>query len=200
MVFIETSIFTKEIKRLLPDEEYRMLQTALMFRPDAGDIVAQQAIPIAYDDTAHSLFLKMVAAAPAVLRRVLPELKTGRFPRRPQEGPPSYFGGRRPEDGLIDWRRTADSIYNLVRATTHPYPGAFTFFNEKKLHVWRARPMDGGGGEAPGTVTSAAPLTVAAGRGRLELLSVQLEGEEETDGPGFSRTHNPEGSILGGNL
>jgi len=39
MIFIETSIFTKEIKRLLPDEHYRMLQTALMLRPDAGDLV-----------------------------------------------------------------------------------------------------------------------------------------------------------------
>ena len=39
MIFIETSVFTSEIKDLLPDEEYRMLQTALMFRPDAGDII-----------------------------------------------------------------------------------------------------------------------------------------------------------------
>ncbi|OGV67356.1 MAG: hypothetical protein A2498_06395 [Lentisphaerae bacterium RIFOXYC12_FULL_60_16] len=39
MIFIETSVFTREIKDLLPDEEYRMLQTAMMFRPDAGDII-----------------------------------------------------------------------------------------------------------------------------------------------------------------
>ena len=39
MIFIETSIFTKEIKRILPDDEYRMLQTALLFRPDAGDLI-----------------------------------------------------------------------------------------------------------------------------------------------------------------
>jgi len=39
MIFIETSVFTREIKDLLPDEDYRMLQTALMFRPDAGDII-----------------------------------------------------------------------------------------------------------------------------------------------------------------
>ena len=39
MVFIETSVFTKEITRLLPDEHYRMLQTALMLRPDAGDLI-----------------------------------------------------------------------------------------------------------------------------------------------------------------
>lgn len=39
MMFVETSVFTREIRSLLPDEEYRMLQTALMFRPDAGDII-----------------------------------------------------------------------------------------------------------------------------------------------------------------
>jgi len=39
MIFVETSVFTKEIKELLPDEDYRMLQTALMYRPDAGDII-----------------------------------------------------------------------------------------------------------------------------------------------------------------
>ena len=39
MIFIETSVFTREIRHLLPDEGYRMLQTALMFRPDAGDII-----------------------------------------------------------------------------------------------------------------------------------------------------------------
>ena len=39
MIFVETSVFTREIKELLPDEEYRVLQTALMVRPDAGDII-----------------------------------------------------------------------------------------------------------------------------------------------------------------
>ena len=39
MIFVETSVFTREIKALLPDEDYRMLQTALMFRPDAGDLI-----------------------------------------------------------------------------------------------------------------------------------------------------------------
>ena len=39
MIFIETSIFTKEIKSLLPDDEYKNLQFALMFRPDAGDLI-----------------------------------------------------------------------------------------------------------------------------------------------------------------
>jgi hypothetical protein len=39
MIFIETSLFTKEIQRLLPDESYRMLQSVLMLRPDAGSVI-----------------------------------------------------------------------------------------------------------------------------------------------------------------
>ena len=39
MIFIETSVFTKEIRDLLPDEHYRRLQAALMLRPDAGDLI-----------------------------------------------------------------------------------------------------------------------------------------------------------------
>jgi mRNA-degrading endonuclease RelE of RelBE toxin-antitoxin system len=39
MIFIETSIFTKEIQRLLPDESYRMLQSVLMLRPYAGSVI-----------------------------------------------------------------------------------------------------------------------------------------------------------------
>lgn len=39
MIFIETSVFTKEIERLLPDEIYRKLQAVLMLRPEAGDVI-----------------------------------------------------------------------------------------------------------------------------------------------------------------
>jgi len=39
MIFIETSIFTKQIQRLLPDDSYRMLQSVLMLRPDAGSVI-----------------------------------------------------------------------------------------------------------------------------------------------------------------
>jgi hypothetical protein len=39
MIFIETSIFTKEIQRLISDDNYRMLQSALMLRPDAGSLI-----------------------------------------------------------------------------------------------------------------------------------------------------------------
>lgn len=95
-------------------------------KPDAGDIVAQQAVPIGPDETAGEVFAKVTAAAAETLKGVLPRLLQGEMPRRPNnlsEG--SYFGGRKPEDGRIDWQQTATQVYNLIRAVAPPYPGAF---------------------------------------------------------------------------
>ena len=95
-------------------------------KPDAGDIVAQQAVPIGPDETAGEVFAHVTAAAANTLAGVLPQLLTGEVPRRPNnlaEG--SYFGGRKPEDGRIHWDQTAAQVYNLIRAVAPPYPGAF---------------------------------------------------------------------------
>ena len=96
-------------------------------KPDAGDIVAQQAVPIGPDETAGEVFAKVTAAAAETLTGVLPRLLNGEVPRRPNnlaEG--SYFGGRKPEDGRIHWEQAAAQVYNLIRAVAPPYPGAFT--------------------------------------------------------------------------
>ena len=96
-------------------------------KPDAGDIVAQQAVPILPEDTAVEVFNKVTVAAELSLDRALPALLAGTAPRMPQDlSRGSYFGGRRPEDGRIDWSQPAAAIHNLVRAVAPPYPGAFT--------------------------------------------------------------------------
>ena len=45
---------------------------------------------------------------------------------------------RTPEDGKIDWTVSGKEIQTLIRATTHPYPGAYTFLNNLKLIIWKA--------------------------------------------------------------
>jgi methionyl-tRNA formyltransferase len=153
----------------------------MVARPDAGDIVDQEAVPIGPTETARELFDKVTAAARQVLARQWENLKLGRAPRIPQDNTQaSYFGGRKPEDGRIDWTRSARDIFNLVRAVTHPYPGAFTDVDGRQLHIWWALPRDEGGGQ-PGEVLSAVPLRVAAGRGSLEVLRLQWVGGEEQD-------------------
>jgi len=150
-------------------------------RPDAGDIVDQEAVSIGGEETAQVIFDKVTAAARRVLARQLNALLAGRAPRVPQdETRASYFGGRRPEDGRIDWAGDARAIFNLIRAVTHPYPGAFTEADGRRLTIWWARPQDRSGGE-PGTVISTSPLCIACQHGALEILRLQWNGEAEQD-------------------
>lgn len=96
-------------------------------KPDDGDIVAQQAVPILPDDTALQVFQKVTVAAEIALNGVLPALLAGRAQAVKQDlSKGAYFGGRKAEDGTIDWSQSAQAIHNLVRAVAPPYPGATT--------------------------------------------------------------------------
>jgi methionyl-tRNA formyltransferase len=109
-------------------------------KPDAGLLVGQTSVPILPDDTAGQVFEKVTVAAEQTLWRVLPELLAGTAPRQPNDrAQGSYYGGRKPEDGRIDWSRPAHQVYNLVRAVAPPYPGAFTDIGTARFVVARAR-------------------------------------------------------------
>lgn len=173
---------------------------SMVEKPDAGDIIARRALDIAFDDTAYTLFMKMAQEARILMREVLPSIADGSFAGTPQTvlGPSSYFGGRKPEDGLISWEKDAVAVYNLTRAITHPYPGAFTYLDGKKLFIWKAYPEDGSWDREPGAIVSTKPLLVNTGKGGLKLLRVQWEGEDEADGDTFAAAHELDNKILGG--
>jgi methionyl-tRNA formyltransferase len=105
-------------------------------KPDAGLIADQMAVPILPDDTAHDVFAKVTVAAELVLDRCLPQLLAGTLQLTPQDfTKASYFGGRKPEDGKINWNQSGQAIHNLVRGVAPPYPGAFAQLNGKPLRV-----------------------------------------------------------------
>lgn len=109
-------------------------------KPDAGAILAQTPVPILPDDTAAQVFDKVTVAAEQTLWRVLPSLLAGEAPHLPNDiAHGSYYGGRKPEDGRIDWTQSAQQVYNLIRAVAPPYPGAFTDIGERRFIVTRAR-------------------------------------------------------------
>jgi len=159
---------------------------------DAGDIVGQRVVPIDPDDTAFTLYGKLCVAAGILLDELLPLMKIGCAPRIPQDiSLGSYFGGRRPEDGRIDWSWTAAKIYNLIRAVTDPYPGAFCGLADgSRMMIWWGTPDDGSGvGEKkpPGCVEiERGSVFARAGAGRIRLLDVQAGGERMT-GDGIIR-------------
>jgi len=158
-------------------------------KADSGDIVAQECVPITPEDTAATLFARMTVAAGELFRNTYPLLRRGQAPRQPQDhSRASYFGGRQPEDGRIDWRKPAVTIYNLMRAVTHPYPGAFTTLDGKKLFIWNGRPLAApvAAPDVPGQVTARLPsegLLVATGEGHFLITQAQWEGQPEFLGP-----------------
>jgi len=145
-------------------------------KADAGDIVAQRKVPIDDADTALSLQRKMAETARGLLAEQLPLIAGGSAARTPQdESKASYFGRRSPADGLIHWQQPARSVRNLVRAVTQPYPGAFTYAGDRKVIIWEARAVSQQHDKAPGTVLSAAPLSVACEDGALVIDAGQTE-------------------------
>ncbi len=145
-------------------------------RPDAGDIVGQQAVSIDPQDTALTLHGKVREAAHSLLQHYLPEMKKGAVTLTPQdESRASYFGRRTAADGEIHWHKSATEINNLIRAVTEPYPGAFTYLGQRKMTIWRASVLDKQHDKQPGTVLSAEPLVIACGEGALEIIAGQNE-------------------------
>lgn len=120
-------------------------------KPDAGRLVDQEAVPIGPDDTAFDVFGRVTDAAEIVLRRCLPGLLDGSAVLKTQDlKQGSYFGGRKPEDGRIDWSQGARAIHDLVRGVAPPYPGAFTNVAGTEIRILRtrlepARPAQPGG-------------------------------------------------------
>ena len=108
----------------------------MLAKPDAGRIVDQQAVPIGPDDTAAEVFRRVTGAAEQVLSRSIGPLIDGTAVLRENDlSKGSYFGGRKPEDGRIDWSKSAREIHNLVRAVAPPYPGAFC----DRLQIFKTR-------------------------------------------------------------
>jgi len=141
-------------------------------KPDDGDMVGQKRVEITNDDTAKIVCDKLVVAAAALLDEVLPKLKKGTAKRQTQDhSKATYFGGRKPADGEIDWTKSATEIRNLVRAVARPYPGAFSFLGTKKCMFWAVTelPEKRKKKTAPGTIISISPLVIACGKGTLRV-------------------------------
>ena len=136
-------------------------------KPDAGRIVDQMAVPILPDDVALDVFRKVTVAAELVLHRSLPSILDGTVKPRAQDlSKGSYFGGRKPEDGRIDWAKAAADVHNLVRAVAPPYPGAFCDVEGRRLNVYRTRLMDDAPAGAPGVRKAQQGFVARCGDGR----------------------------------
>lgn len=152
----------------------------MVAKPDAGRIVDQMAVPILPDDTALQVFHKVTLAAEIVLDRALPGLIAGAAELRTQDlAQCAYFGGRKPEDGRIDWSGPAGTIHNLVRGVAPPYPGAFSDHPWGHLRVLRSLSPKGESGtrSAPALFAQQGRAYAQCGDGQcLPILQAELNG------------------------
>ena len=153
---------------------------------DAGDIVDQARVPIMAADSIAAVMDRVLEAYLELLTNNLDSLLRGSASHRRQDHSRATYTCRRsPDDNLIDWHRSDREIYNLVRAVTRPYPGAFTYLDGRKLTVWKASLPDQPHpyvGAIPGRVAEVRPgegSLVLTGRGSILVERVQLEGHDE---------------------
>lgn len=169
-------------------------------RADAGDIVGQKEVLIEFEDTALTLYGKLCGKATELLDENLPLLKRGIAPRRPQDPRlASYFGGRKPEDGKIDWHWPVIRIYNLIRAVTEPYPGAFCFLPEGgKLLIWWAYPEEGiiSDPVAGRIEVDGESVYVRASEGRLSMVDIEAGGNRMGKQKMFQYFNHRKGIVL----
>ena len=149
-------------------------------KPDNGDIVAQQAVPILPNDTALQVFQKVTVAAEIALNDVLPALLAGKARAVKQDlSKGAYFGGRKAEDGVIDWGQSARQIHNLVRAVAPPYPGATTQLMGKTMRILQT--LDTGctvSDEKPAFYVRDGKAYAICGSGVLRVVRFELDGAE----------------------
>lgn len=146
---------------------------------DAGDIVAQMAIPIDSNDTCADVINRVTDASIVVLRTAVPLLAAGVAPRTPQhEVDATYCAQRQPEDGRIDWKWPAVRVHNFVRAQTRPYDGAFTQSGGHRVRVWAASPLEHRDGAAGEFRLVGDVVVVNCGSGALAVRELGLPGAD----------------------
>ena len=165
---------------------------------DTGDILLQQEIPIAPNDTAETLAPKLAVVGADLTVTTLRGLQGDTIRSRQQDHSQATLAPiLKKEDGLIDFSRPATEILNRLRAF-QPWPGAHSKFRGKNLRVWQATGFDC---TLPSSELKVEGnhLLVGCGHGTaIELLEVQLEGKKRSSAPDFIRGYRPQpGERLG---
>lgn len=154
---------------------------------DDGPIFVQEKFEINSKDDASSIEIKMNKAIETSLDRWLPSLKSGQWePIEQDNKQASEFGKRNPIDGIIDWSESALSIDRLVKATTKPHPGAYSFVGENKLLIWKCsiedkEPIEGVVGRILKIREADKALLVQTGEGLLWIEDYSFDNSNKED-------------------
>lgn len=143
---------------------------------DEGKIISQRKVPVLYEDDAMTLYDRVLRISLTQIEEFTEKLKTEKIISVKQEllmG--NYWRKRKKADGKIDWRMSSYSIYNLVRALSHPYVGAHFIHEDKDIKVWKAKEKQIKGLEniEPGKIidiTEEKTIIIKVGDNCIELL------------------------------
>jgi len=169
---------------------------------DLGDIIGQESYEIKPEDSATEIYEKSTQACKILISRYHNLIMEGTAPREKIDISRSDYWPRRvPQDGIIDWNKDSNSLDSWIRALTHPFPGAFTYWQNKKLFIWKAFKNENTNLKEPGKIvslTDQGTILVQTGSGILELYNIQLEGENEVTTKKFLENHSiNENDLLG---
>jgi methionyl-tRNA formyltransferase len=154
---------------------------------DEGNILFQQLIPIGGDDTVADLYDRLNAIQQQHLGETVVKALHGYEGIEQDSTEATYCCTRLPEDGEINWSNSTRSIDCFIRSLVSPFPGSYTYFQGKKLLIWKARTVDNPPsyvGRIPGRVIGRSKMEgyidVLTGNGVLRIFEVQFEGNEKT--------------------
>lgn len=145
---------------------------------DNGDIVDQQTFEVQNYDDATSLYEKITKLGKNMLEKNLLLLEKGMVIRKKQNEEEfiENWSKRNPSDGEINWQSSAKEINTLIRATTYPYPGAFTFFKNKKIIVWKSSFQESSNSEAGKIISLNNGIpTIGTSKGILSLDMITVD-------------------------
>jgi len=154
---------------------------------DTGDILLQRETPIGSDESTVELSGRLAAMGADLLIETLVAIESGTIvPSKQDDSLATLAPILRKEDGRIDWNRAAADISNRIRGFT-PWPGAWTRFRGRLLHVWKAKAAEEASEAAPGAMRAAGRrlLACCGGNTWLDLLEVQMEGRKRMPAADF---------------
>ena len=142
---------------------------------DTGEILLASKTPIFPEDTAETLHDRLAGLGAEALKQTLTGLRTRSLRPIPQNHSLATYAPLLSKNhGRIDWSRSAHHIERFIRGMT-PWPGAYTFWDEKRLRIFRAEIRSIAGGDVPGRVMegNSQALTIATGEGVLSITEIQ---------------------------
>jgi methionyl-tRNA formyltransferase len=145
---------------------------------DSGPIVESTSYDISDEDDVRTVYFKATIASISLLEKHWSNIHNLDVPSITQdESQATYNERRRPKDGLIDWTQSSKKCYDWIRAITFPYPGAYTYWNKKKIILISSK-ISNIQGTKPGEILQVGEkIIVSSGDNSLEILSLQVEGE-----------------------